>query len=199
MLPFENMTADYVKETGNHVLYRVTPIFNGTDLVALGVLMEGWSVEDDGEGVLFCVFCYNVQPGIVIDYATGESRLAEEGEELLTMWGGTTATPAETESTPTSDSDTQPTLALTSVTSPIARGSSARVELSGKPNTEYRATVHYASKNTELDPVTSDENGKVVFAWTIGGSTTTGDYTITVSGGNETLEVPFTIISKTDS
>ncbi|MCR5824284.1 MAG: DNA/RNA non-specific endonuclease [Lachnospiraceae bacterium] len=74
MLPFENMVADYVKETGNHVLYRVTPLFSEDDLVARGVLMEAKSVEDDGDGVLFCVFCYNVQPGIVIDYSDGSSR-----------------------------------------------------------------------------------------------------------------------------
>lgn len=73
MLPFEDMVADYVKETENHVLYRVTPIFNGDDLVAEGVLLEGWSVEDNGEGVCFCVYAYNAQPGIVIDYATGDS------------------------------------------------------------------------------------------------------------------------------
>lgn len=78
MLPFENMVADYVQETGNHVLYRVTPIFAGEELVARGVLMEGWSVEDQGQSICFCVFAHNVQPGIIIDYATGESRLAEE-------------------------------------------------------------------------------------------------------------------------
>lgn len=77
MLPFENMVADYVKETGNHVLYRVSPIFEGDDLVAFGVLMEGWSVEDNGEGICFNVFAYNVQPGIVIDYASGESYAGE--------------------------------------------------------------------------------------------------------------------------
>ena len=76
MLPFENLVADYVKETENHVLYRVTPIFEGDNLVAHGVLMEGYSVEDNGEGVCFCVYAYNAQPGIVIDYATGESREA---------------------------------------------------------------------------------------------------------------------------
>ena len=76
MEPFENMTADYIKETGNHVLYRVTPEFEGNNLVASGVLMEGKSVEDNGAGVLFCVYCYNVQPGITIDYATGESAKA---------------------------------------------------------------------------------------------------------------------------
>ncbi len=73
MLPFENMVADYVKETDNHVLYRVTPVYQGSDLVAIGVQMEGWSVEDEGDGIAFNVFCYNAQPGIAIDYATGES------------------------------------------------------------------------------------------------------------------------------
>lgn len=79
MLPFENIVADYVKETGNHVMYRVTPIFVGNNLVASGVKMEGWSVEDEGEGICFNVFAYNVQPGITINYATGDNALASEG------------------------------------------------------------------------------------------------------------------------
>ena len=75
MLDFENMVADYLYEfPKRHVLYRVTPVFEGDDLVARGVLMEAKSVEDDGEGLCYCVFVYNVQPGIVIDYATGENR-----------------------------------------------------------------------------------------------------------------------------
>lgn len=74
MLPFEDMVDNYVDETGNHVLYRVTPIFKGDELVARGVRMEAWSVEDAGTGICFDVFCYNVQPGIVIDYATGDSQ-----------------------------------------------------------------------------------------------------------------------------
>ncbi len=78
MLPFENMVADYVKETGNHVMYRVTPIFEGDHLVADGVLMEGYSVEDRGAGICYCIFAYNAQPGVIIDYATGESRLETE-------------------------------------------------------------------------------------------------------------------------
>ena len=81
MLPFENMVADYVKETENHVRYRVTPIFVEEEMVARGVLMEAVSVEDKGEGVEFCVYVYNNQPGILIDYATGESTLAPEEEE----------------------------------------------------------------------------------------------------------------------
>ena len=73
MLPFENMTADYIHETGNHVLYRATPLYRDDDLVASGVQMEAKSVEDDGEGISFNVYCYNVQPGIMIDYSTGDS------------------------------------------------------------------------------------------------------------------------------
>ncbi len=73
MLPFEEMVGDYVRETDHHVLYRVTPMFRGMNLVADGVLMEAWSVEDNGAGICFNVFVYNVQPGIVIDYATGDS------------------------------------------------------------------------------------------------------------------------------
>ena len=75
MLPFENMIADYVKETNNHVIYRVTPIFSGNNLVCDGVQMEAISVEDKGDGICFNVFAYNVQPGIKIDYATGKSWL----------------------------------------------------------------------------------------------------------------------------
>ena len=77
MLPFENMVADYIKETGNHVMYRVTPIFDGDDLLCRGVLMEAYSVEDEGEVICFNVFVYNAQPSIEIDYATGKSRLNE--------------------------------------------------------------------------------------------------------------------------
>ena len=77
MLPFENMVADYIKETGNHVLYRVTPIFTGENLVADGVEMEALSMEDNGEGISFHIFAYNNQPGISINYRTGDSTLSE--------------------------------------------------------------------------------------------------------------------------
>ncbi|MCD8222042.1 MAG: DNA/RNA non-specific endonuclease [Clostridiales bacterium] len=85
MLPFENETAEYIRKTGNHVLYRVTPVFEENNLLASGVLMEAKSVEDGGEGICFCVYLYNVQPGIDIDYTTGENKLAEnayEGEAI---------------------------------------------------------------------------------------------------------------------
>ena len=77
MLPFENMVAEYVRETNHHLLYRVTPNFTENNLVADGVLMEAYSVEDAGEGVSFCVFVHNVQPGVEIDYRTGESWVEE--------------------------------------------------------------------------------------------------------------------------
>jgi DNA-entry nuclease len=81
MLPFENMIADYIKETGNHVALRVTPIFEGDNLVCSGVQMEAYSIEDAGEGICFNVYCYNVQPGILIDYSTGASSLPGENDD----------------------------------------------------------------------------------------------------------------------
>ena len=87
MLPFEDQVAEYVEETGCHVLYRVTPVYQGDNLLASGVVMEAESVEDDGAGVRFCVHVYNVQPGVEIDYATGESWLAEEEPPAETASG----------------------------------------------------------------------------------------------------------------
>lgn len=108
MLPFENMVADYVKETGNHVMYRVTPIFEGNNLLASGVLMEGYSVEDNGAGICFCVYAYNVQPGIEIDYATGESKLAEstQAEQTPAVVAPTPSTSPEAEEQPSNEQDT---------------------------------------------------------------------------------------------
>ncbi len=87
MLPFENAVADYVDATGNHVLMAVTPVFEGSELVARGVHMMAESVEDGSEGVAFNVFCYNVQPGVVIDYGTGESMLEEDATPLPDVSG----------------------------------------------------------------------------------------------------------------
>ena len=77
MLDFENQVAEYIRETNNHVLYRVTPMYEGDDLVAKGVQMEAYSIEDNGEGIKFNIFVYNIQPGITIDYKTGKSSLSE--------------------------------------------------------------------------------------------------------------------------
>lgn len=78
MLPFENIIDDYIDDTGNNVMYRVTPVFKENNLVADGVLLEAYSVEDNGQGISFCVYCYNVQPTIIIDYATGASRMEND-------------------------------------------------------------------------------------------------------------------------
>ena len=80
---YARVVADYVKETGNHVMYRVTPVFEGDNLVASGVQMEAKSVEDDGEEICYNVYVYNVQPGIEVDYATGDSREAEDTKETV--------------------------------------------------------------------------------------------------------------------
>ncbi len=80
MLPFEDRVDDYIEKTGNHVMYRATPLFKGDNLVADGVLIEAYSVEDSGQGISFCVYCYNVQPTILIDYSTGKSRLETNNE-----------------------------------------------------------------------------------------------------------------------
>lgn len=84
MLEFENAVSAYIAETNNHVLYRVTPFFEGENLVAKGVEIEAWSVEDKGAGICFNVFCYNVQPGIEIDYLTGNSWIADRTLEQNT-------------------------------------------------------------------------------------------------------------------
>ena len=80
MLPFEDEVANYVQSTGNHVIYKVSPIYKGNNLVSSGVQMQAYSVEDKGKGVSFNIYCFNVQPGIIIDYATGDSR--ESGEKI---------------------------------------------------------------------------------------------------------------------
>lgn len=92
MLPFENMIADYIKETGNHVMYRVTPMFCGDELVARGVQMEALSVEDNGYGICFNVYAYNNQPGVEINYATGESMLSVDDRDDDTSTGETVVT-----------------------------------------------------------------------------------------------------------
>ena len=96
MLTFENMVADYIKETNRHVAYRVTPIYEGNNLVCSGVQIEAYSVEDSGEGICFNVYCYNVQPGITIDYATGNSS------------GPQSSTTSKPETTKPAESVTQP-------------------------------------------------------------------------------------------
>lgn len=150
MLPFENMVADYVKETGNHVLYRVTPMFDGNNLLASGVLMEAKSVEDNGAGILFNVFCYNVQPGITIDYATGDSAL-----------DGTTPeqTKQESKKTNTKSSNSSNSAASTSESSTTATAPAS--------TTDNNATVQEAPAPAPSD---TTSNGSVIVHITDTGS-----------------------------
>ena len=103
MLSFEDKIASYVEKTDNHVLYRVTPIFIDDELVCRGVAMEGWSIEDSGVGICFNVFCYNVQPGVIIDYATGENCLDEAYIATSITTSTTVTTTTVTTTAPVSD------------------------------------------------------------------------------------------------
>lgn len=134
MLPFENMVADYVKETENHVMYRVTPIFEGDNLVATGVLMEAYSVEDDGDGICFNVFCYNAQPGIAIDYSDGSSSLISS--EAVTEPEQTTS--AVTDTNPSEPTDSGATYILNTNTKKFHYPSCSSVDqMSEKNKKEY--------------------------------------------------------------
>ena len=108
MLPFENLVADYVNNTGNHVLYRVTPMFSGSNLVANGVLIEAKSVEDNGGGILFNVYCYNVQPGVGINY--------ENGDSWLDGTTGSASSGSDTSATENSDADSSKSETMVHIT-----------------------------------------------------------------------------------
>lgn len=137
MLPFENMVADYVKETDQHVMYRVTPVFEGDNLLAAGVLMEGKSVEDNGEGILFCVFAYNVQPGVIIDYATGESTA--DG----TIENNENTTKQETSQPTNTTTEKQETSQPTDTTTPQTSES-----VSGEQSAQSDAQTYILNTNT---------------------------------------------------
>ena len=105
MLPYESMTHAYIASTGNHVLYRVTPVFEGDNLVASGVLMEAQSVEDAGVGIQFCVWCYNVEPGVTIDYATGDNHADDSSINSLEARGPSRESPSAIALSPDAERD----------------------------------------------------------------------------------------------
>ncbi len=152
MLPFENMVADYVEETDNHVLYRVTPIFDGDNLVASGVQMEAYSVEDKGAGICFNVYCYNVQPGISIDYATGDSALS--GEEISKS--ADKSSEKAKKSTKSSNTSKQESSATSSVaeTAPVETAPAETAPAPAAENTQSEATAP-AESSTEADTRTA--------------------------------------------
>lgn len=142
MLDFENMVADYVKETGNHVLYRVTPIFVGEELLARGVEIEAYSVEDGGEGICFHVYAYNVQPGIEIDYRNGNSALSDE--ELPPVEGETgsgSGTDTDTGDSGTAEEETRVDYVLNTSTKKFHKPSCSSAEdIAPENREEYKGT-----------------------------------------------------------
>lgn len=150
MLPFENMVADYVKETNNHVLYRVTPMFDGDNLVASGALMEAKSVEDNGDGILFNVYCYNVQPGISIDYATGNSSSDESAStEASGNADTTTETDAVSETETTTETDITAEANTTAETSDSS-DNTVMVHITDTGTKYHNAGCRYLKSDTEV-------------------------------------------------
>ncbi|MGN0256257.1 MAG: DNA/RNA non-specific endonuclease [Chordicoccus sp.] len=158
MEPFENMTADYIKESGNHVLYRVTPIFEGNNLVASGVLMEGKSVEDNGAGVLFCVYCYNVQPGITIDYATGDSSESSDA--------GTAAQAQANQAANTQDQTNQAAPTVTPAPQTAADANQAETTYIGNANTHvfHRPDCSSVARMSDKNKVTFSSREEAINA-----------------------------------
>lgn len=143
MLPFENMVADYVKETNNHVLYRVTPMFAGENLLCSGVLIEAKSVEDNGAGILFNVYCYNVQPGIIIDYLTGDSSLDETESSQASTGNDSRNTGTATASTIEENKETETATSTSS-------DSTVMVHITDTGSKYHRAGCRYLKSDTEV-------------------------------------------------
>lgn len=146
MLPFENMVADYIDETDNHVLYRVTPIFRGYNLLASGVQMEAYSVEDKGKGVSFNVYCYNVQPGVTIDYTNGDSKLSDGTIASITL--NYTKYALEVGQSKTLVAVTSPESAVKSVTWYSSNNKIATVSKNGKVTAVKAGTVTITAKTS---------------------------------------------------
>lgn len=146
MLPFENLVADYVEETDNHVLYRVTPIFKGDNLLASGVQIEAYNVEDKGKGVSFNVYCYNVQPGITIDYTNGDSKLSDGTIASITL--NYTKYALEVGQSKTLVAVTSPESAVKSVTWYSSNNKIATVSKNGKVTAVKAGTVTITAKTT---------------------------------------------------
>lgn len=139
MLPFENMVADYVKETDNHVLYRVTPIYDGSNLLATGVQMEAYSIEDDGDGICFNVFVYNAQPQISINYANGDSSYIGGGSSNV-------------EDEPTNNNDTSASYVLNKNTKKFHYPTCSSVDRMKESNKEYYTGSREELINRGYDP-----------------------------------------------
>lgn len=188
MLPFENMVADYVNETDNHVLYRVTPIFKGENLLASGVQIEACSVEDNGKGISFNVYCYNVQPNITIDYSNGESRLSDGTVASIKL--SYTKYALEVGQSKTLVATTSPESAAKSVTWYSSNSKIATVSSSGKVTAKKAGTVTITAKTSNGLKATCKVTVKAKSGSTVTNSTSSGKTTYVLNTNTKKFHYP---------
>lgn len=188
MLPFENLVADYVEETDNHVLYRVTPIFKGDNLLASGVQMEACSVEDKGKGVSFNVFCYNVQPGITIDYTNGDSKLS--GGTIASIMLSYNKYSLEVGQSKTLVAVTSPESAVKSVTWYSSNNKIATVSKNGKVTAVKAGTVTITAKTSNGLKATCKVTVKEKSDTTVTNGTAKGNITYVLNTNTKKFHLP---------
>ena len=188
MLPFENMIADYIDETDNHVLYRVTPIFKGDNLLASGVQMEAYSVEDKGKGVSFNVYCYNVQPGIEINYSDGTSRLADGTIASITLnYSKYALTVGQSK---TLVASTSPESAAKNVTWYSSNSKVATVNKNGKVTAVKAGTATITAKTANGLKATCKVTVKAKSDTTVTNSTSVGNVTYILNTNTKKFHLP---------
>lgn len=188
MLPFENMVADYIDETDNHVLYRVTPIFKGDNLLASGVQMEAYSVEDKGKGVSFNVYCYNVQPGITIDYTNSDSKLSDGTIASITL--NYTKYALEVGQSKTLVAVTSPESAVKSVTWYSSNNKIATVSKNGKVTAVKAGTVTITAKTSNGLKATCKVTVKEKSDTTVINSSANGNITYVLNTNTKKFHLP---------
>lgn len=188
MLPFENLVADYVEETDNHVLYRVTPIFKGDNLLASGVQIEAYSVEDKGKGVSFNVYCYNVQPGITIDYTNGDSKLSDGTIASITL--NYTKYAFEVGQSKTLVAVTSPESAVKSVTWYSSNNKIATVSKNGKVTAVKAGTVTITAKTSNGLKATCKVTVKEKYDTTVINGPANGNITYVLNTNTKKFHLP---------
>lgn len=188
MLPFENLVADYVEETDNHVLYRVTPIFKGDNLLASGVQIEAYSVEDKGKGVSFNVYCYNVQPGITIDYTNGDSKLSDGTIASITL--NYTKYALEVGQSKTLVAVTSPESAVKSVTWYSSNNKIATVSKNGKVTAVKAGTVTITAKTSNGLKATCKVTVKEKYDTTVINGSANGNITYVLNTNTKKFHLP---------
>ena len=188
MLPFENMVADYIDETNNHVLYRVTPIFKDDNLLASGVQMEAYSVEDKGKGVSFNVYCYNVQPGIEINYSDGTSRLADGTIASITLnYSKYALTVGQSK---TLAASTSPESAAKNVTWYSSNSKVATVNKNGKVTAVKAGTATITAKTANGLKATCKVTVKAKSDTTVANNTSSGNITYVLNTNTKKFHFP---------